>query len=162
MNLGRLEEARPYLEQALEIRKAALGEEHPYTVVSLEKIGLYYMKEGDFDLAEKYLVRSLTLREKVLGNHPHTARSLNALGELNFIRGELDKAQSYLEPALEIQQEIWPSNHPEKGLTIFNLGKVFWAKNDGIEARSYFKQAKAILKENVATTHFALQQLDEI
>jgi hypothetical protein len=47
--------ARPYLEQALAIRRAVLGEQHPDTARSLSNLGLFLQAQGDYAAFQRQL-----------------------------------------------------------------------------------------------------------
>ena len=57
-NLGELPVAKPYYEEALEIRKAVLGKKHPDTALSLNNLGALLQAMGDLPAAKPYLRRS--------------------------------------------------------------------------------------------------------
>jgi len=71
--MGDLAGARPYYEQALEIRRKVLGEEHPDTATSLSNLAILCFHEGDLTAATLHMEHALAIYEKVLGpNHPDT------------------------------------------------------------------------------------------
>ena len=81
LNLGEMEMAQTHLEQGLRLREAHLDADHPFVAVSLQNVGLCYIKLQAYQEAEAYLERALAVRQKAFGrNHPHTARSFNAFG----------------------------------------------------------------------------------
>jgi hypothetical protein len=55
--MGDLAAARPYYEQALEIRRRVLGDDHPNTATSLDNLGLLLQAMGDLPAARPYVVR---------------------------------------------------------------------------------------------------------
>ena len=69
--MGDYKAAEPYYKQALEIKKKALGEEHPSYASSLNNLGNLYMNMGDYKAAEPYYKQALEIRKKALGeDHP--------------------------------------------------------------------------------------------
>ncbi|MCZ6788314.1 MAG: tetratricopeptide repeat protein, partial [Planctomycetota bacterium] len=80
---GRGSEAVPFAEQALQIRRRILGEEHPATATSLNNLGLFYKTTGAYAKAEPLLRRLLEIYQKFLGDeHAKTATGLVNLGSL--------------------------------------------------------------------------------
>ena len=65
--------ARPYYEQALEINRKVLGEEHPDMARSLNNLAKLYFYEGNLQEAEDFMNRAVMIFEKILGSqHPDT------------------------------------------------------------------------------------------
>jgi len=79
--MGDLPGARPYLEQALAIQRATLGEQHPTTATGLNNLGVLLQDMGDLPGARLYLEQALAISKATLGEQqPDTARGLNNLG----------------------------------------------------------------------------------
>jgi len=76
--MGEYAKAEPLLRQALEIRKKALGEQHPAYATSLNNLALLYRNMGEYAKAEPLFRQALELKKKALGEqHPDYATSLN-------------------------------------------------------------------------------------
>ena len=56
--LGHYKEAQPYFEQALAIRKKALGPDHPDVAQSLNNLAVLYDAQGQYAKAEPLYLRS--------------------------------------------------------------------------------------------------------
>jgi len=90
--------AEPYYKQALEIRKKALGVEHPDYSKSLNNLGGLYSEMGDYKAAEPYYKQALEIKKKALGEeHPDYAGSLNNLGILYKKMGDYKAAEPYFQ-----------------------------------------------------------------
>ena len=63
--LGEFDQARPYSERALKIRRKLLND-HMDTAKSLFDLGLVHKEKGDFQQAITYLEQSINMQEKVL------------------------------------------------------------------------------------------------
>ena len=73
--------ALPLCRQALEIRRTALGENHPDYAGSLNNLALLYHSMGDYAAALPLLRQALEIRRIALGeNHPDYATSLQQPG----------------------------------------------------------------------------------
>ena len=67
--------AEPLFEQALQIRRKALGPEHPGIARSLHNLALLYVEMGDYARAEPLYQQALQIYQKVLGpDNPNGAR----------------------------------------------------------------------------------------
>ena len=69
---GKLDEAKPYMEQALAIRKKVLGEEHPNVAESLNNLAQLLNAQGKPREALEIMKQVLETRKKVFGaDHPN-------------------------------------------------------------------------------------------
>ena len=72
-NQGRYSEAEPLYQQALELRKKLLGEEHPDVATSLNNLAGLYNNQGRNSEAEPLYQEAIIIATKTLGeNHPNT------------------------------------------------------------------------------------------
>jgi len=70
---GRYEQAERLYQQALEIRRQVLGEQHPDFASSLNNLAALYGSTGRSEQAEPLYQQALEVSRQVLGpNHPHT------------------------------------------------------------------------------------------
>gem|GEM_PF-559213 len=146
--------ARSYYLQAMEINRKVLGEEHPDTTVSYNKLGGLLVKMGDYPGARLYYRRSLETHRKVLGEeHPDTASSLNDLGELTARMGDYPGARRYILQALAIRRRLLGEEHPDTASSLNNLGGLMAKMGDYPSARSYYEQALAIRRKVLGEEH---------
>ncbi|MEW5871000.1 MAG: tetratricopeptide repeat protein [Chloroflexota bacterium] len=146
--------ARPYYEQALAIRRQALGEAHPNTATSLNNLGSLLQDLGELQAARPYLEQALAITRQALGEaHPDTASSLNNLGLLLQALGELQAARSYLEQALAITRQALGEAHPDTATSLNNLGSLLQDLGELQAARTYYEQALAIYRQALGEAH---------
>jgi tetratricopeptide (TPR) repeat protein len=70
-------------QQALELRKRLLGEEHPDVALSLNNLALLYKSQGHYAEAEPLYMQALEITERSLGaNHPNTVTIRKNLQDL--------------------------------------------------------------------------------
>ena len=85
--MGRYDEAEPLYRQALEIRKAALGETHPDYAQSLNNLAVLYYDMKRYADAEPLMAEALRIFEATLPpEHPSIAASRR---DLELIRAKL-------------------------------------------------------------------------
>ena len=80
---GRVAEAERYFTEALSVKEAELGGDHPDVATSLNNLAQLYVAQGRDLEAAPLLERSLAIQEKVLdAEHPVLGRTLTLLGEV--------------------------------------------------------------------------------
>ncbi len=152
--LGFYEPATRLLQEALEIRRDLLGEEHVDVAASLNNLAGLYWSQGDFDRVEPLFREALTIRERILGPvHPEVARSLNNLGALHTERGEFAEAESLLHRAMEIKRGVLGPDHPDFARSLVNLANVYRAQGKHAQAESCLRRSLAILETAFGSSH---------
>jgi tetratricopeptide (TPR) repeat protein len=151
---GKYEEARAHGEQALAIRSAELGEEHPDVAASLTGLGNVALAQGQFDEALALLERALALEQRILGpDHPDVAASLNALGNASLDQGQPKLAEGYHRRALAIREQAFGSEHPAVAASLNNLGNVAAELGEFDEAIAFHQRSLAIKEQVLGPEH---------
>jgi tetratricopeptide (TPR) repeat protein len=151
---GARDEARVLLEQALTIREAALGPEHPDVANSLGNLAIVHYATGDYDEARALLERALSIQEDVLGpEHPVVADTLNNLANVHEITGEHDEARVLHERALAISQRTLGPEHPDVARSLDNLANVHAATGNHQRAERLHEQALAMRERVLGPDH---------
>ncbi len=89
------------------------GNEDPQFAFGLNQLARLYEDQGKYNEAEPLYLRSLSIREKQLGeNHPTVATSLNNLALLYNAQGNYADAQKLSQRALTIWQQKLGDHHP--------------------------------------------------
>ena len=149
--------AEPYYKQALEIRKKALGEEHPdYDSYAscLNSLANLRRKMGDHKGAETEYKQALEIFKKAVGDEdPKYATILNNLGLLYFDLGDTIAAERYIKQAFEIRKKAVGDEHPDYASSLYSLGLLYYNKRDFKAAEAYHKQALEIRKKALGEEH---------
>jgi eukaryotic-like serine/threonine-protein kinase len=152
--LGLYEEALPLVEEGLEIRRRALGEDHEDLADSLFHLAGLHTARGDYDQAEGLLQQSLALRAAALGpDHPEVAAVLNRLFEVYRLRGEPERALPLYERALAIQEKTFGPDHPEVAVSVNGLGELYYDQGDFERAEPFFQRALEIREKALGSDH---------
>jgi tetratricopeptide (TPR) repeat protein len=70
---GDLEKAEQAYQQALDIKRKLLGEEHPDIAIILNNLALLFKQKGKSEEAEALFEQAMKIFEKTIGlDHPHT------------------------------------------------------------------------------------------
>lgn len=99
---GRLDEAQPLLESAVEVL-AARAPESDHLAAACNNLGLLHLRRGDLERAEPLLERSLALRER-RADPEALARTLDSIGDLHLRRKDFEGAFREAERALEARK----------------------------------------------------------
>src|SRR5215470_5012884 len=112
-NIGLHDRAQPQLEEALRLRRQAVGNESPDVATSLNHLAeLTYLK-GDYVESESLLREALIMRRKLLGAESReVADSLNSLGQLMWKTGKLHEAGLLYRQALDLRRKMYGADHP--------------------------------------------------
>ncbi|HZH32001.1 MAG TPA: CHAT domain-containing protein [Pyrinomonadaceae bacterium] len=159
-NMGRFKEAESCLLRALKILEKPPGisdkqfqqpdEVAVQTGQVLNNLATLYQETGDYVGAEKYLLRSLALREQLLGrDHPHTAITLNNLATLYRVKGDLKRAEGMLLQSLEVLRKAHKDDdNLDVAALVNNLADVY--RERGEYARAEELLAKVLeIRERV-------------
>ena len=121
-NNGDNDEAIRLENDALEIRRKALGEEHPDYASSLSNLALYTAATGNIDEAIRLENNALKIRINALGkDHPDYAASLCNLADFNSAIGKYSDAIRLGTTAMEIRRTALGEEHPDYAQSLNNL-----------------------------------------
>jgi hypothetical protein len=151
---GKLQEAVALAQQAVEARKAVLGNEHWRTAAGLYQLGRLDSLCGTWPEARAVEEESLAIRRQALGeNHPDVANSLNNLGGVQWQLGDYAAAKASQEKSLAIRRKILPADDPYIAMSLNNLGASQLALGDDDSARKNFEELLAIRRKNLPKDH---------
>jgi tetratricopeptide (TPR) repeat protein/predicted Ser/Thr protein kinase len=140
--------------EALAIREAKLGLDHPDVATSLHNLGVASFNLGLSEQAGDYFARALTIRRAVLGEeHPDVATSYNGLGNSHNVRGQIAEAIALYRKALAIREKALPADHPDIASTLSNLSVSLTYLRDYEPALVLQRRALAIRERAHAADH---------
>lgn len=146
--------AQPLYEEAVAIREKCLGDGHPDTGKSLEKLAGLLTARGEFASARPLYERALAICETALGpNHPDVARSLNNLAESLCAQGDLAGARPLFERGLAICETAFGCEHPFTATCLNNLAGLRSSYGDHSEAQSLYERSLAIFEAIFGPEH---------
>jgi non-specific serine/threonine protein kinase/serine/threonine-protein kinase len=141
-DLGLLEMATQPQEQALSIRREALGDDHPSTLSSIQNMGWLLQQQGKLDEAEPFYREALEGKRRVLGDdHPSTLGSINHMGLLLMDQGKLDEAEPLCRKALEGLRHILGDDHPSTLNSILGMGNLLARQGKFDEAELFYRES---------------------
>jgi tetratricopeptide (TPR) repeat protein/tRNA A-37 threonylcarbamoyl transferase component Bud32 len=153
-SLGLYDQARPLLEEALEILRSDLGEEHLDVAGSLYNLGNLFLRTGGYETAQPLFERSLAIREQALGpEHPDVATVMNNLGTLSLEMGKYEAARQFYERALAIREKAFGPDHRDVAQCLNNLAILASSTGDYETARRLYEQASVTLERALGPDH---------
>jgi non-specific serine/threonine protein kinase/serine/threonine-protein kinase len=152
--LGDHDAGRALLEDALETRRALLGDEHPDVAWTLNRLGLVYYWAGEHGRAREAFGRAVEILEAAHG--PDTSEVAEALTNLGFVlwrSGDLVGARAHLERALAIQETSRGPDDFRVANALYFLGIVALDEWDHASARSALQRALVIREQTLGPDH---------
>ncbi len=121
---------------------------------ALAGLGAAYYSKNEFEAADTYFSRALTIRRETLGSdHPAAASSLHDLGNTAYARGRYDEAAKYLGEALAIRVRVLGGQHPKVADTENSIGAVDYAQGEFGRARDHYDRALKIREATLGPEH---------
>jgi tetratricopeptide (TPR) repeat protein len=121
----RHDEARPLVERAATTLERTFDVEDESTAASLEALGEALVGHGLFDRGERFLRRSLEIRQKLLGTlHDVAVTTLVKLAVTLFFEGKGDESVRLLEQACAVAESKLGPDHATTGVLLSNLGDL--------------------------------------
>jgi serine/threonine protein kinase/tetratricopeptide (TPR) repeat protein len=138
------------LEQALELRAATLGPEHPETLATQNNLAMAYQAIGQLNRAIPLFERTLAAERARLGSdHPDTLVTQNNLALALRDEGQWDRAIALFERTLAVETARLGADHPDTLTTRNNLALTY--RDDG-----QWERAIALFEQTLATRTSAL------
>ncbi|MEM6996434.1 MAG: tetratricopeptide repeat-containing protein kinase family protein, partial [Myxococcota bacterium] len=122
--VGRSDEARALLVQAIPVFTEHLGRESSAVATAVTTLAILDMRTGRVAQAEAGMREAYEIRMAVLGpEHAHTETSTTGLGNLAILRGAPDEAAVWFARSLQAAESSL-GDHPRTGIAHANLGRA--------------------------------------
>jgi eukaryotic-like serine/threonine-protein kinase len=106
-DLGVYPEAQQHIERAIELRRHALGEENPDTLLSKRDLAALFASQGKFTQSATLYNQVLEVQRRVLGNdHRDTVETLFELAVVYDSAGDVARAEPLLDLVLQTQTRV--------------------------------------------------------
>ena len=130
----KLDDALSHFEKALSLNKQ-IGNKKGI-INSYNNIGIVYLEYGKYNIAEKKIRKSLSLARQMRYN-AGISSSLDKLGKIFLETGKLDSAMIVCQESQHIKDKM----SMVEAVTIYNIGKIHYLKEDYHQALYYFQKA---------------------
>jgi serine/threonine protein kinase/tetratricopeptide (TPR) repeat protein len=144
-SLGLYPKAESLLTRSRDIRRQALGPNHPDTLASASELGGTLSSEGRDQDAEKLLREILAVQQRVLGpEHPDTLTTMSRLGNTLIGQKRYAEGEQLDSQLLEKRRRVLGAEHPDTVASMDNMAFIFLAENRLPEAEKMQRDALAI------------------
>ena len=160
-NLGGLEHARgrhahgePFAREAVRIRRAVFGANHP--LVAADEVALGAICDGIAKHGEARRLYSRALRIFRSAAPPdryEIAVTLNNLAASYYSTGQIAQAERYFKQALSLKEEIFGRRDVDLALTLNNLALVYRSRGRKDLAKTHYLRAISIFKRALPAHH---------
>jgi eukaryotic-like serine/threonine-protein kinase len=141
VDLGIFPEAQKHLEQAMDLQRGRIPEDHPDMLGLMNDLAWLYRNQGKYAQAEPLAIKVMELRRRSLGeNHPDTLDAMNRLGLLYRFEGKSAEAEQLLLKVIEIQRGASGQEDPATLYAMNTLGFVY-------QVEGKYAQAETILSK---------------
>jgi tetratricopeptide (TPR) repeat protein/predicted Ser/Thr protein kinase len=151
---GKHEEAQRLSVAALEVRRKALGDDHPYTGFMHLNLGIGYVRLHRPEDAIASLRTALSILEPKLGaEHPHVLANRNAIGVAARTLGDFDLAVEMSQASFDAQRRVLGPEHPTVALTMMSLAGSLGAAGRFDDGIAMMREAIASRTKSIGAEH---------
>jgi tRNA A-37 threonylcarbamoyl transferase component Bud32 len=152
--LGSAEIAADQLQRARSLYTAALGPDHPDTLMSMNYLASSYAALGRLGEALKLDEETLALRKAKLGpDHPDTLKSMNSLAASYHDLGRHVEALKLFEETLMLRKAKLGPDHPETLRSMGNLAEAYFDLGRHAEALKLREETLALQQAKLGPDH---------
>jgi tetratricopeptide (TPR) repeat protein len=143
VDMGLFAEAQPQLELALDLTRRTLGEQHTYTLDSMNELAGVYQVRGKYHEAEPLFVKLVEARKRLFGeSHTDTLAVMNNLGLLYSLQGKYTLAEPLQSQVLAARRRMSGDEAPGTLINMVNLAITYM--NQGKYTQSEPLHAKVV------------------
>ena len=147
-------QAKPFLAEAMAIRKKYLGEQHPEYAVSLATWARVLQAERDYSGAQEAFHTALQiLGTKGSSEKWSVTRIMLYLAVLNLDRGEYVTAESYAREALDTYRQLGGEESPSVASSLLVIGMIKEVQGNPASAEPLFREVLSIRKKELRPGH---------
>ena len=155
--VGDYDAAESYHREALEVRRAHLGDTNEFVGVSLHNLGLLMEDRRRYEEAESLFVQALRIKEVALPpEHTRTALTLGVLGRVYGATGRSEEGAELLREAMRIHRARLGPDHPHVALNASDLGANLALRGELAAAEELFREAVRINRLSFSGDHAQL------
>ncbi|KAH8827392.1 hypothetical protein DL96DRAFT_1556469 [Flagelloscypha sp. PMI_526] len=151
---GLLQESSYVFRRELSGMQAAIGNDHPDTLTSMENLALTCSDRSRYQDARELSEQALKLRKQILGNeHPDTLTSMNNLAVTYSYLGRYQDARELREKVLKLRRQILGDEHPDTLASMNNLAPAYSNLGRYQDARKLHEQVLKLRRQILGDEH---------
>ncbi len=158
-DLERFEQAARLLSEAIEIRTALYGRDHPYVAVLLQNLGDAARRAQSYEGAEALLRRALTIYTSAGRDFEREASV--ALNSLALVYGATDREQraerAHLD-AIRLSIDANGERNPDVGVFTRDLAELYARQRRFAEAEPLYRGSISILRDRLGPASYQLSK----
>jgi serine/threonine protein kinase/tetratricopeptide (TPR) repeat protein len=152
--LGLLDEAEPWLRQALQMRQDILGSEHLDVAASMHDLARLLKDKGEYEEAERMSREALAMRRRLLGSETvEVAESVINLGTILDDQGRYEAAEAQYRESLAIRRRLLGNESAEVAESLNNVAGVLHEQGDYEGAEPLYRESLAIRRRALGESH---------
>ncbi|RYP47171.1 hypothetical protein DL768_006721 [Monosporascus sp. mg162] len=162
--MGEYSKAERLAQNAVKVRKAVSGEDHPDTLTSMGSLAAAYGNQGRWKEAEELEVRVMETRKRLLGDdQPDTLISMGNLASIYGDQGRWKEAEELEVRVMETRKRVLGEDHPDTLISMGNLVSTYkhqgrWKEAKELEVR-VMETRKRLLGEHHPDTLRSMESL---
>ena len=147
-NRNQLDEARPHLERALELRKAMYEGDHADVAESIFELAAWNWDKRDYKTAETMYLEALAMRQRLHGEeHVLVADVLNHLGATMSRLDRDSEAERYYKQALDMRRKLLGEFNEDVAASYNNYATCLRDQDREDEADPLFRKSLEIMSD---------------
>lgn len=150
---GRIDEAQPLYEKALELAGEALCDD-PELAIFHNQLAVLHAEAGRFTEAERHYHEGLEVAREALENqgHPLVAQGHHDLARLRREVGDLAGAEELYRQAISMRERSFGAGHPEVAWSMTDLARTLYLAGGArdVEALALVERAIEVLESSTA------------
>ena len=156
-DMGKLNQAKEFHENALMIQKTFCGEENTDLATCYRNLAAVLKSLGDYKQAKELMEKELMITKKIFGaEDERVATSYVNLAALLNAFEENNQAKKLNQKALMILRKTYSEEHPKLMATYTNLGLVYESTGEYDKAKELFEKTLFIEKKIFGEDHLRL------
>lgn len=153
-----------HLREALRLKIAALGPEHPNTLSASVNLGAELMNRGQFEEAESLLGDTLSNHRSIYGHqHPKTLAAEQNVARLYYEMDRIDAALALIEPCVTSKREVLGRTNPATLASQILYANILRHAGQLEAALELARETEKLQIEVVGPNHpYTLQAMDQV
>jgi tetratricopeptide (TPR) repeat protein len=159
LDLDRIPEAEALLAEAVDIRVAIYGGDHPYVAALLQNLGDAERRAGNYPVAEDLLIQSLTIYSSAGRDYWRNASiAQNNLALLQAATGRMQDAERNHLYAIRLSIKVVGERNTDIGVFTRDLATLYTHQGRFGEAENLYRESISILREGLGEASHQLSK----